>query len=275
MADNLTTQDTTLATIPSGTVVSTDDAGASGHVQRVKLAQSGDGSAAHVQADADGVLVNLGENNDVVVSDGGGAVSVDDNGGTLSIDDGGGAITVDGTVTVTDGLNVEGDVAHDAADAGNPVKQGGKAIAHGAAPTPVAAADRTDWYFNRHGIPWVIGGHPNVVTVEAAYTAAQTDTAIVSAASGEKIVVTSILVTCDNANTADVGLRVGFGAANTPTTTGVVMTHPGIPAGSGVGRGDGSGILGVGADAEDLRITSEAPTTGSLRVLVTYYVVPS
>jgi hypothetical protein len=48
--------------------VSTDDAGASGHVQRVKLALSADGSAAHATVDADGVLVNLGANNDVTVS---------------------------------------------------------------------------------------------------------------------------------------------------------------------------------------------------------------
>jgi hypothetical protein len=49
-------------------IVSTDDAGASGQVQRVKLALSADGSAAHAQVDADGVLVNLGANNDVTVS---------------------------------------------------------------------------------------------------------------------------------------------------------------------------------------------------------------
>lgn len=67
MADNLTTT-TTVSTIPSGTVISTDDAGASGHVQRVKLALSADGSAAHATVDADGVLVNLGANNDVTVT---------------------------------------------------------------------------------------------------------------------------------------------------------------------------------------------------------------
>lgn len=48
--------------------VSTDDAGAAGHVQRVKLAYSADGSATHVAADADGLLVNLGANNDVTVT---------------------------------------------------------------------------------------------------------------------------------------------------------------------------------------------------------------
>jgi hypothetical protein len=40
--------------------VSTDDAGASGHVQRMKLAYSADGIATHVQADSSGLLVNVG-----------------------------------------------------------------------------------------------------------------------------------------------------------------------------------------------------------------------
>ena len=87
------------------------------------------------------------------------------------------------------------------------------------------------------------------------------------AAAGLKIVVTQIQMTADNANTVDVGFRVGFGATTTPTTTGVVLTHPGVAAGSGISRGDGSGILGVCADGEDLRITSEVPTTGSIRIL--------
>ena len=168
-----------------------------------------------------------------------------------------------------------GDIAHDSPDSGNPTKVGYKAIAHGSNPTAVAAADRTDAYSNRHGIPWVIGGHPNIVTFEAAYTTAQTDTAIITVSSGTKIVVTQIQVTADGANTVEVGFRVGFGTANTPTTTGVVATHPGVIPGTIFNRGDGSGILGVGADNEDLRVTSEVPTTGSIRVLVSYYTIES
>lgn len=170
---------------------------------------------------------------------------------------------------------VRGDTSHDTADAGEPVKIGHKAIAHGSNPTAVAAGDRTDSYANRHGIPFVIAGHPNIITLEAAYTAAQTDTAIISASAGTKIVVTNIQILADNANSVDVGARVGFGAANTPTTTGVVATHPGIAPGSGISRGDGSGIIGIGADGEDLRITSEVPTGGSIRVLVSYYTIES
>lgn len=66
MADNLTTT-TTVSTIPSGTVIATDDSG-TGHVQLVKLALSADGSRTHLSADADGLLVNLGANNDVTVA---------------------------------------------------------------------------------------------------------------------------------------------------------------------------------------------------------------
>lgn len=177
--------------------------------------------------------------------------------------------------TASDGVSVSGDVAHDGVDAGEPVKLGGKAIAHGTNPTGVAANDRTNWYFNRAGVPFMIGGHPNSVTVEAAYTAAQTDAAIITISTGSKIVVTAISVTCDNANSVDVGYRVGFGTANTPTTTGVVSTHPGVAPGSGVVEGNGGGIIGIGADNEDLRITCEVPTGGSIRVKVTYYTIES
>lgn len=53
----------------SGTTIATDDAGASGHVQLVKLAISTDGSATALSADnTNGMLVNLGANNDVTVS---------------------------------------------------------------------------------------------------------------------------------------------------------------------------------------------------------------
>lgn len=170
---------------------------------------------------------------------------------------------------------LQGDVAHDAANSGNPVQVGLEAIAHGANPSAVAAGDRTKAYANRAGVPFVIGGHPNVKSLEAAYTTAQTDVAIVTVIAGTKIVVTQATAVLDEATTVGVGFRVGFGAAVTPTTDGVVLTHPGLVPGGGITRGDGSGILGIGADGEDLRITSEAPTNGSLRILVSYYTVES
>jgi hypothetical protein len=173
------------------------------------------------------------------------------------------------------GLFAHGPVAHDVAGTSNPLMHGAEAIAHGTNPTASTAGRISKTYANRHGIPFVMGGHPNIVTLEAAYTAAQTDTAIVTVASGLKIVVTAIRVICSNKNTVDVNWRIGFGTANTPTTTGVVSSHPDCPAGSGAIDGDGSGILGIGADGEDLRITSTVPTTGSVRVVVKYHTVES
>jgi len=57
-------------TLPgTGVVVASDDAGAAGQVQIIKIAISADGSATVIPADAtDGLLVNLGPNNDVTVS---------------------------------------------------------------------------------------------------------------------------------------------------------------------------------------------------------------
>lgn len=124
MADNLTTT-TTVSTIPSGTKISTDEDLTNGHVQRVKLAYSADGSSTHVQADADGMLVNLGANNDVTVTgtvDLGatdnavldaiaasvaGTLTVDGSGTTQPVSDAGGSLTVDNAALSVTGGGVE------------------------------------------------------------------------------------------------------------------------------------------------------------------------
>lgn len=70
MADNPTVDNGALPDY----IVSADEVVATGELlQRVKLAYSADGVATHVTADADGLLVNLGANNDVTVT---GSVSV-------------------------------------------------------------------------------------------------------------------------------------------------------------------------------------------------------
>ena len=119
-----------------------------------------------------------------IASDSTGVLSIDDNGTTISIDDGTGSITIDGTVTAnlgatdtgnlsnaatslavmddwdnaaSDGASVSGDVAHDSADAGEPVKVGGKAAT--ALPTAVAANDRTNLLTDVYGRPFVRVGH--------------------------------------------------------------------------------------------------------------------
>jgi hypothetical protein len=167
------------------------------------------------------------------------------------------------------------DATHGASVSGTGPQEMRSAVAHGANPTAVSAGQAVRALANRAGVPFTIGGHPNVVTIEAAYTAAQTDAAIVTVSSGAVIVVTGVAFLCDNSNTVDVGVRIGFGTASTPTTTGVLLTHPGIAPGSGFSRGNGGGILGIGADGSDVRITSEVPTSGSCRALLTYYTVES
>jgi hypothetical protein len=150
-------------------------------------------------------------------------------------------------------------------------------MAHGSNPSAVAAADRSDALCNRHGIPWTIGGHPNIVTLKhTTITTAVTDAAIISVSAGTKIVVTAFTVTLDNASTVFPTFLMGFGATNTPTTTGVIGAHGGIPAGGGFSRGDGSGILGIGGDGEDLRVTTTGTAGGNgLQIVVTYYTIES
>lgn len=180
----------------------------------------------------------------------------------------------------SDGASVSGDVAHDTADAGEPVKMGAKAIAHGADPTAVAANDRTNLHANRDGILFTIGGHPNILTASINVTdadGAQTDTALITVSAGTIIVVTEIDVNTDNANTGDVAVRIGFGTANTPANdaAGLLVNAQGLDGGTGIVKGNGSGILGIGADGSDLRLTCEDPAGGSVDVVVTYFLIES
>lgn len=151
------------------------------------------------------------------------------------------------------------------------------AVAHGTNPSVVGAGQFAYPPANRAGIPFVIGGHPNVITFCQNYTTAQTDTAIVTVSAGTKIVVTAFMITVANSTTADVSCRLGFGTANTPAygSNGLLGTHPGIAAGSGIAKGNGSGIIGIGADDEDVRFTDSVPTGGSVDVEIEFYTVPS
>lgn len=80
----------------------------------------------------------------------------------------------------SDGASVSGDVAHDAADAGEPVKIGGKAAT--AWPAAVANADRCDAMFDKFGrqvvtsVPRDLRGHQ-----QTTITSSTTETTIVTA----------------------------------------------------------------------------------------------
>lgn len=187
---------------------------------------------------------------------------------------------------LTTPLNVAGagDLAHDAVDSGNPVKIGAKALAHGANPAAVAGNDRTQLYANRHGIPFSIGGHPNIQSAEYITTGAQTNDNILPVISAGTIyVIVGITVAASKDNTVNTSVRIGFGASAVPTqgssgadaVTKVVLSHPGLAPGSGMIKGNGAGIVGIGGDGEELRITNSAPTTGSIVVQVDYYTIES
>lgn len=177
---------------------------------------------------------------------------------------------------------VTGDTPHDGVDAGRPVKIGFRAVAHGATPTAVAAEDRVDSIANRHGIPFALGGHPNIVSREFRWTTAKTNADMLGAVSaGQKVVVTEIEVLLSSTASAT-AVRIGFGATSLPTTpsdgssvAGMVLVHPSIAPGSGVVRGNGGGILAVGGDGEELRITADEPTGGAGVALISYFMVES
>lgn len=199
-----------------------------------------------------------------------------------------GQTTKSGSLSVTlasdqDTLSAQGNIAHDEINSGNPILQGYEAIAHGTNPTAVAAADRTKGYANRAGIPFIIGGHPNIQSAEYFTSGAITDDNILPAISaGTKYVITSITVTCSSANATTPSVRIGFGATtltaqgatNADAVTKIILSHPGIPAGSGIVKGNGAGIVGIGGDGEELRITCTTPTT-SLIVQVDYFTIES
>lgn len=177
---------------------------------------------------------------------------------------------------------VYGDVPHDGVDSGSPVKVGSRAIAHSTNPTAVSAGDRTDLLANRHGILFQIGGHPNTQTVSARITGSTTDGAIIAGtiSAGTKVVVTRLSVTISNATTVNVGIKIGFGASTLPAdsatgATGILIDSDGFPPGGGINIGDGSGIIGIGADGEEIRITNDAPTSGAIHVTCSYYTIES
>jgi len=255
--------------------------------------------------------------NPVIITDDGAAILVDGSGvtqpishSTLAVTGGGvesgalrvtiandstGIMTIDGTVTANAGtgtllvdlagnndVTATGNVADDAADSGNPVKQGFKAVEMGAAPPAVDADDdRTDAIATPQGIQWVLGGHPNIITREYSTTAVQTgDVIVASVDAGSHIVVTMCSAILDVDVSVTVKCRVGFGtdgAVPTEPTTGntvdaMVLVHGGIAAGSGLILGNGAAAIAVGGDGQELGVACDVPTGGDLKVLVSYYV---
>lgn len=160
---------------------------------------------------------------------------------------------------------------------------GGYAVAHGANPDAADAGDAGAILMNRHRIPFTIGGHPNIVARTAYVTTAQTDASIVGTINaGTRIVLTAACVALDAGTTltSGVAVKLGFGATTIPADSstganGIVLDHKGIYPGGGVALGNGGGIIGIGGDGEELRLTCEAPTGGGISVTINYFTIES
>jgi hypothetical protein len=192
-----------------------------------------------------------------------------------------GQIEVDISAQQGSAVLMQGDVAHDDADSGNPLSTGLNAAEFNADPPQVDAdGDRVRAIATPQGIQWTLGGHPNIIRREYMTTAAQTnDPVIDSIAAGSQIIITAISVMVSAATSVTPQVRIGFGTTNPPTepTSGntvddMLISHPGIAAGSGVVEGNGSAAIAVGGDGNELRIANDVPTGGQITVMVSYYI---
>ena len=123
------------------------------------------------------------------------------NAGTFVVQENGAALTAlqimdDWDNAASDGASVSGDVAHDVADAGEPVKIGGKSGA--AMPTAVTDTRRVNAWYDRHGAQHVrTGAEGSIPTQHTHVPAANTQATIAKSAgaAGVRNVCTQITVT--------------------------------------------------------------------------------
>jgi hypothetical protein len=136
-----------------GTQYTEDGASAGGETGTVFLGVRNDGATSKTSADGDFSAIATDSAGRVGIADLGGSVTVD---GFSTVGAAAFVKITDGTNTATvnanGGLEVTGGVAHDAVDAGNPLKLGAKAEASVTTVTNVADADRTDVYADINGV---------------------------------------------------------------------------------------------------------------------------
>lgn len=169
----------------------------------------------------------------VPVSDGSGSLTVDAPVGTpvfARLSDGSAALVAQKTmanslpvVVASDQSAIAttpaGNVAHDAADAGNPVKIGFKAVT-AAVPAAVANGDRVDAPADRFsrllsGPPVDFGAQ---VWKAATYTTQQTGTALWTPGSGKRVVITHLVISVFGTTAGRVTLWFGAGGGSPDTT---------------------------------------------------------
>ena len=137
------------------------------------------------------------------------------------------AVMDDWDNAASDGASVSGDVAHDGADAGEPVKVGYKAYAFdGTAPqAAVAEADRVNAIADLQGIQFVQTSHPAFWHATADYGAAQTNASVKTAPGAGSLYITDIFLS-NGATAGNVTLLDGSGG------TVLWEAYPGINGGA-------------------------------------------
>lgn len=173
----------------------------------------------------------------VAITGGAGAVAANTPRVTLASDDPAVAalqIMDDWDNAASDGLSASGDVAHDAADAGEPVKLGAKATTSISGLTPVATADRTNLFAGADGV-LIIRNHCNLEDVVQERTT-NTDGAstaftsgLAAPGAGIRLWITSVDLCNSSASYITVDLRDGAAGSvlwtlPVPATGGVVKT---------------------------------------------------
>lgn len=166
---------------------------------------------------------------------------------------------------------VQGDVAHDAVDSGNPVKVGYKAKNYGSLPTAVADADRAGGYSDKYGAPFVNLGSSYVRIKNLQWSSDQTNAAVITAGASEIVRVYSITINIDYDTQSVQTVTVGFGATTTPTTDGCLFDNQGIIP--GVYSREFKQVCG--AAGEDVRITTTGYTAGVNSVTIEYDIITS
>lgn len=128
------------------------------------------------------------------------------------------------------------------------------------------AWDGTQWIkvrVNSKGNVLVDRGNAGAeTTVTGTYAASQTDTILLAATSAQTVHVTSVLVGVSGAVSATPGFLVKVGST-------MVARHPGLVAGGGVSHSD---LDVAGSAGDDITFTCDAPTGGSMDVVVGYWI---
>lgn len=207
---------------------------------------------------ADNVAITAGSGTSIATDDGAGSGHFQ----RVKITDGtDGGFSNHLVITARGAAEVEGETAHDAADAGNPMKVGG--VARTALPTAVAASDRVNASADVFGRALMAHATPDMQVSKAFNaTTTQTGVAIWTPAGGKKVVVTSLVIGSYGTTAARVIIWFG-GSADTTYTAGtdqpVVLASfaPSTSSKPGLVFAPFTPVFAVTAD-HVLRITTDA-----------------